>query len=112
MLISTPNVKRYAWPLAVVLEPIHNSLGEVSEVILLKGNGSKVRKHVSELILLFKPDSSSESIPTVPDPISTGAKNDDASVVMDKAANNRIMPRQSAKDCVNKNKLLSSLNLV
>ena len=54
VLIKDPFVKPNNYPMCKVLETIENDLGEVTEVVLLKGKSNeKMRRHVNTLIFLM-----------------------------------------------------------
>ena len=54
-LVKAPN-----YPLARVMDVIKNSLGEVTQAVLLKGNKSLVRRDISSIILLVKGEQSGQ----------------------------------------------------
>lgn len=55
VLIKDPYVKAPNYPLAkVLLETTVNSLGEITQVLLKKGNGSLVRRDISAVIFLVR----------------------------------------------------------
>ena len=62
VLIREDFLKRANLPLGRVLETTVNSLGEITEVIVLKGaNGHRVRRHVSSIIPYLEVQDSNES---------------------------------------------------
>ena len=51
VLVKDNFIKRNNFPLARVVETITNSLGEVTDVVVVKGaNGEKIKRHVSAII--------------------------------------------------------------
>ncbi len=54
VLIRDPYVKSSAYPMAVVTCITKNSLQEVTKAVVMKANGSKLSRDVSDLILLIK----------------------------------------------------------
>ena len=48
-LVKAPN-----YPLAKVLDVVHNSIGEVTQAVLLKGNKSVVKRDTSSIIPLVR----------------------------------------------------------
>ena len=54
VLIKDTLVKAPNYPLAKVMDVITNSLGEITQAILLKGNRSLVKRDISSIILLVK----------------------------------------------------------
>ena len=47
-----------------VLDVIVNNIGEVTDALILKGNGESVKRHVKSLILLLKSSESEEKLPS------------------------------------------------
>ena len=60
VLIKDTLVKAPNYPLARVMDVVTNSLGEVTQVVLLKGNKSLVRRDISSIILLVKNEQSEQ----------------------------------------------------
>ena len=54
VLIKDPLTKSVNFPMGRVLKVVQNSLGEVTEALIRKANGEKVRRHVNSLVLLLK----------------------------------------------------------
>ena len=54
VVLKEPNMKSVHFPMGRVLETTVNSLGEVTDVVLLKGNKEKVKRHVKSLIFLLR----------------------------------------------------------
>ena len=52
--VKEKHAKSINFPMGMVCEIITNSIGEVTDVIVSKGNGEKVRRHVTSLILLLR----------------------------------------------------------
>ena len=53
VLLKEPRQKRYNYAMGRVRDIVSNHLGEVTEAVLLKGNGGTVRRHVTSLIPLL-----------------------------------------------------------
>ena len=54
VLLKQDHFKAVNFPMGIVKEVVINSIGEVTDAIILKGNKEKVKRHVHSLILLLK----------------------------------------------------------
>lgn len=96
VLIKDPLIKSPNYPLARVVDKIHNSLGEVVQVKLYKANGHTVNRDISSVILLVR---------------SNG--------VQDERSSNKVLDvgravgtRKAARECIERNKQLLDNDLV
>ena len=61
VLLKEQYLKSINFPMGRVIEVVENSLGEITDAVILKGNGEKVRRHVRSLVLLLKGQGHTES---------------------------------------------------
>ena len=57
-LIKEPMQKAVNFPMGIVTAVTTNSIGEVTDVVLRKGNKEKIRRHVNSVVFLLKGDPS------------------------------------------------------
>ena len=54
VLLKEPHTKCVNFPMGIVRDRVVNSAGEVTEAVVTKGNGERVKRHVTSLILLLR----------------------------------------------------------
>ena len=99
VVMKEPNMKSVHFPMGRVLETTVNELGEVTDVVLMKGNREKVRRHVKSLIPLLKCGNAAMASDT----IDAGIEQRNETV-----RTRRTPVRQTAMQC---NKLISDMAL-
>ena len=54
VLLKEMHLKSVNFPMGRVIATVENSMGEVTDATVLKGNGERVRRHVRSLVLLLR----------------------------------------------------------
>ena len=78
VLLKEPLTKSINFPMGRVKEVTINTLGEVTDAIIMKGNRETVKRHVKSLVLLLKASEVIADTPLVPD--LTSSSTEDRSV--------------------------------
>ena len=107
VLLKEPNIKSVNFPMGRVLEIVTNSLGEVTDTVLIKGNREKVRRSVKSLILLLKCGTTAKNADVLP----TCATNDLGTPVTGTQTGGRPK-RTSAVRCNNRMADMARQNLI
>ena len=116
VLLVEQHVKSVNFPMGIVEKVVTNSLGEVTDAMVMKGNKEVVRRHVKGLVLLLKNEVPKENdllqnqVPKLNEP-------DNASQVRPKNhAGKNIVPkrrqRKAAASCKNRMAQLADQNLI
>ena len=103
VLLKEDLCKSVNFPMGIVREVVKNSIGEVTDVIVMKGNREKVRRHVSSVILLLRNEQSS-TIDSVKD---SSPNSSVVASIKDSSPNNSVvaptrLTRKSARKCRDK----------